>query len=159
MYEVLTASKLLYALEAIPIPSPMYDRIDSAYYKGLRQIMKLKTTYGQQQEGQERTITNEALIEKINTELKRVKKGKEFKKIRTRIKERAIKLLGKTIRRNDDDPMREVIMQGNTWNIPDKGDNKVGRPPTSWLIETANLAWEQKESKEIFKYNIEKTKG
>ena len=33
MYEALIASKLLYALEAIPIPEPMYDRIDASYYK------------------------------------------------------------------------------------------------------------------------------
>ena len=38
MYEALISSKLLYALEAIPIPNVMYDRIDSTYFKGLRQI-------------------------------------------------------------------------------------------------------------------------
>ena len=155
MHEALIASKLLYALEAIPIPEPMYDRIDASYYKGLRQIMNFKTTFGQQSEGKERTNTNELLIEKINIELTKVKKGKEFIKISTRIKERAIKLLGKTIRRNDDDPIKEVIMNGDTWNIPQKGDNRVGRPATNWLIETANLAWDKHE---IYKHNLERIK-
>ena len=54
MHKALIASKLLYAIEAIPIPEPMYDRIDAAYYKGLRQIMNMKTTFGQQQEGYEK---------------------------------------------------------------------------------------------------------
>ena len=155
MHEALIASKLLYALEATPIPKAMYDRIDASYYKGLRQIMGFKTTFAQQQEGTEKTNTNEALIESINKELKKAKKGKEFIKISTRIKDRAIKLLGKTIRRNDDDPMKEVIMQGESWNIPEKGGNRVGRPNTNWLIETANQAWKKHE---IYKHNRERIK-
>ena len=47
--------------------------------------------------------------------------------------------------------MKEVIMQGETWNIPEKGDNRAGRPATNWLIETANNAWEKHE---IYKHNI-----
>ncbi len=73
MHEALIASKLLYALEAVPLPEAMYDRIDAAYFKGLRQILDFKTTYGQQQEGQERTNTNEALIQKMNDELEKAK--------------------------------------------------------------------------------------
>ena len=73
MRGALIASKLLYALEAVPIPGPMYDRIDSTFYKGLRHIMGSETTFAQQQEGKEKTNTNEALIEQIDKELKRVK--------------------------------------------------------------------------------------
>ena len=86
MYEALIASKLLYALEALAIPEPMYDRIDASYFKGLRQILNFKTTFGQQQQGQARTNKNKTPIEKVNAELTRVKKGKVFVKISTRIK-------------------------------------------------------------------------
>ena len=83
-------------MEAIPIAEPMYDRIDASYYKGLRQIMNFKTTFGQQEDGQERTNTNEALIQNINTELNKIKKGKAIVEISTRIKERATNLFGKS---------------------------------------------------------------
>ena len=72
MYEALIASKLLYALDAVPIPEPMDDRIDAAYFKGLRQILDFKTTYGQQQEGQVRTNRNDGLIQKLNDKLEKV---------------------------------------------------------------------------------------
>ena len=45
------------------------------------------------------------------------------------------------MRKNPDDPMREVIMAGDYWCIPPKGGSRAGRPSTNWLIETANLAW------------------
>ena len=65
--------------------------------------------------------------------------------ISERIILRAVSLLGKTIRRNPEDPMREVIMAGETWNIPAKGSNRVGAPSTNWLIETAMQAWDRFE--------------
>ena len=37
--------------------------------------------------------------------------------------------------------MREVIMAGDYWCIPQKGGSRAGRPSTNWLIETANQAW------------------
>ena len=48
---------MLYALEALPIPSNYYDKIDAAYMKGIRQIFNIKTTFGQMQAGEERTNT------------------------------------------------------------------------------------------------------
>ena len=49
-----------------------------------------------------------------------MKKGNAFVKISTRLKDRAADLLGKTIRRNDDDPMKEATMHRDTCNIPEK---------------------------------------
>ena len=77
MYEALISSKMLYALEAIPIPEEMYDRIDSSYFKGLRQILKMTTTYGQKQKGEAMTNTNEQVLHKINEELKKGKKNRK----------------------------------------------------------------------------------
>ena len=57
MYEAVVSSKLLYALEATPIPNNYYDKIDAAFFKGIRQILNIKTTYGQMQAGEDRTNT------------------------------------------------------------------------------------------------------
>ena len=126
MYEALISAKLLYALEALPIPQNMYDRMDASYCKGLRQIMDWKTTFGHMEEGEDRTNTNEQLIielNKIAASRKRKtidSKRPPFQKLSDRIKNRAITLLGKAIRANPDDPMSEVIMAGDIWNIPEK---------------------------------------
>ena len=156
MYESLISAKLLYALETLPIPQNMYDRIDAAYYKGLRQIMDWKTTYGQMQEGEEATNTNEKLIQELN-KVAASRKRKTihstrppFEKLSTRIKDRAIKLLAKAIRSNPENPMAEVIMAGDIWNIPEKGDNRVGRPKVNWLIETAKNALRKHKLYESF---------
>ena len=79
MHEALIASKLLYALEATPIPAPMYDRIDASYYKGLRQILNFKTTFGQQQEGSEKNQYERSIH---RTYQQRTDKNKERQGIR-----------------------------------------------------------------------------
>ena len=95
IHEALVASKLIYALEAIPIPKPMYDKIDAAYNKGLRQILGIKTTFGQKQSGEEMTTTNEDLLQRLSKELSKGKHKNKFETISDRIKTRAVTLLGK----------------------------------------------------------------
>ena len=51
--------------------------------------------------------------------------------------------------------MSEVIMAGDTWNIPDKGDNGVGRPKVNWLIETARNAWRKHKLYETLPGRVE----
>ena len=145
LHEGIVSAKLLYVLEALPIPRNFYARIDASYLKGIRQILGIKTTFGQQVAGQERTHTNATVIGQLNKELSTKKKKGKFKLISERIIIRAVSLLGKTTRRNPEDPMREVIMAGETWNIPAKGSNRVGAPSTNWLIETAMQAWDRFE--------------
>ena len=95
MYEGIVSAKLLYALEAIPILKNYYARIDASYLKGIRQILGIKTTFGQQESGQERTNTNAKVIEQLNKELSTKKKKGNFKLISETIITRAISLLGK----------------------------------------------------------------
>ena len=55
IHEALVATKLMYGLETAALPKGWEDRIDAAFMKGIRQILNLKTTYGQMKEGHERT--------------------------------------------------------------------------------------------------------
>ena len=43
MCEALISSRLLHALEAIPIPELLYDRRNSSYFKGLREMLGMAT--------------------------------------------------------------------------------------------------------------------
>ena len=74
MYEAIVSAKLLYALEATPIPKNYYEKIDAAFFKGIRQILNIKTTYGQMQSGENRTNTKEYIIQRLIRELSKQNK-------------------------------------------------------------------------------------
>jgi hypothetical protein len=55
MYEAIISAKLMYALDITPLPKGEMNRLDAAFFKGLRQIMGLKTTHGQTTTGEARS--------------------------------------------------------------------------------------------------------
>ena len=95
--------------------------------------------------GEARTNTNAQLIREINEILITEKSKKEFQTTTQRIEERAIKLLGKAIRKAKTEPEAEALMHEteDTWNIPmpKTGLMRNGKPRINWAIETANKAW------------------
>ena len=62
MYEALIGTKLTYALEVLFLKHSDYVKLDACYLKGLRQILGMKTTFGQKQDGQDMTNTNFAVV-------------------------------------------------------------------------------------------------
>ena len=136
----------MYAMETVPIPEGRGDRIDAEYYKGIKQILELKTTYGQMTEGETRTNTNEDIMKQLSEYLSTPKTKKIFKPVSQRIKERAVALLGKVLRKARDEPEAEILIgDSDTWNIPipKTGEMRDGRPRVNWAIETAKNAWIQ----------------
>ena len=99
----------------------MYDRIDPAYCKCLRQIMGWKTTFGRMEDGEDRTNTNEQVIVEINkiTSSSRRKtlgsKRPPLQQLSEIINNRTIASLGKAIRANSENPMMEAIMARDMW--------------------------------------------
>ena len=142
IHETLIATKLMYGLETLALPKGWEDRIDAAFMKGIRQILNIKTTYGQMQTGEERTNTNNYVIEQINQEMNSSKEAKPFVKISERITNKAIRILGDALRRTEEDPVAEVMIgDSHTWNLPMPGQLRKYRPRCSWAIETATNAW------------------
>ena len=136
----------MYAMETVPIPEGWGERIDAEYYKGIRQILEIKTTYGQMKEGKARTNTNEDIMKTLSEYLSTPKAKKIFKPISQSIRERAIALLGKVLRKARYEPEAESLLRDNeTWNIPlpKTGEMRDGRPRVNWAIETAKNAWLQ----------------
>ena len=86
--------------------------------KGIRQILDITTTFGQIQKGEERTHTNQHVIDQINQEMSSAKEHKPFVKISDRIKDKAIKLLGEAIRKSEDDPIAEVMISQGAAPVP-----------------------------------------
>ena len=142
MYESLIASKLVYGMETLVLPKGWDSKIDAAYLKGIRQILGLKTTYGQMQAGEDRTNTNQKVLEQTEQILNIKINGKRFQMISERIKDRAMKLLGRSLRKPQGDPVAEVMIgASDTWNLPMPGELRKYRPRCNWAIETAKNAW------------------
>ena len=66
MYEALISTKLMDALEITPLTKAAKNRLDAAYLRGLRQIMDMKTTIGQKKDGEEKTNTNQKVLEEAS---------------------------------------------------------------------------------------------
>ena len=66
-----------------------------------------------------------------------------FKPISTRIKEKRNAIFGEILRRPENDPVRETILKGEMWNLPEI--QRVGRPRVNWIIETAKNVWAERE--------------
>jgi hypothetical protein len=116
MYEALISAKMLYALETLPIHQNMYDRIDAAYYKGLRQIMDWKTTFGQMEEGEDRTNTNERLIieqNKITSSRKKKKNNRQQKTTISEAKRKNQKQSNRTTRTSNQSKPRQPYVRSN----------------------------------------------
>ena len=67
----------MYALEIAPLTQSAKDRLDATYYKGLRQIMGMKTTFAQIKAGEAPTNSNKKLLEEANKELKKLAGAEE----------------------------------------------------------------------------------
>ena len=71
MYDAIVRSKLMYGLESAHLTQTLKEKIDIFQRKGLRQILKIPTTYGQMTAGKNRSNTNENVLKlvdaKINT--------------------------------------------------------------------------------------------
>ena len=139
---------MTYALEVLAIPKTEYNKMDAEYLRGYRQILGLKTTYGQSQDGEDMTNTNDKIIELVNEALSRTKKQRKFCPLSAIIKARAQKKFGDSLRRDWRDPIGQVTRgihrtRERPWNFTAKGECLPWGPKTNWIVETAKRAWEQ----------------
>ena len=81
VHEALISAKLMYALDTSPLSEAAKEKIDAAFYKGLRQILNMKTTFAQRKLGEPVTNTNERVLEKANEELNALQEEREGERI------------------------------------------------------------------------------
>ena len=160
-YNAILRAKLVYGMETLNMTQKMKNSLRVFHLKGLRQILKIKTTFIN------RHNTNERVFRWANQVYKNGKrptpkryekqvKAKEDKKtvlskrldndpilpLDTYVQKRATELLGHIIRGEVEDPMRQVIINMETGD-PLKPDlNRVGRPRIWWLEDTWKFVWE-----------------
>ena len=92
----------------------------------------------------DRENTNAKLMLSVNEELKRHEAGrKPFLPVGERVRSEAIKMLGDTIRRPKNDPIRAVTMSDDELDLPEK--NRIGRPRINWAILNMTMVWNKPE--------------
>ena len=122
VYQAVISSKLTYGLESLQLNQEHQRRLDAFQLKGLRQILKITTTYIN------REHTNEYVYKRASEAIShrepKTKKRKRHKRntgkqksvipVSQAIQLRAVKLLGHTIREPQDEPTRQATFKNNS---------------------------------------------
>ena len=138
---------LMYGMEAIQLPTDLLNKMDAFQLKGIRQILKITTTYI------DRSHTNAFVIRKANEALSTFqrkpgqKKPKAHKKLRKvaifskYVKQRACKFMAHVIRADTEDPIRVVTLQRSKIKPRPPTKRRVGRPRLKWAWGTLQGMW------------------
>jgi hypothetical protein len=137
-------SKLLYGLESAVLSPAELRRIDVFQRKGIRKILRWKTTYV------ERNNSNSRLLEEANKQLQEEGKKKKITTFAEAHRVARIKRLAKIIRSPQNDIIRNTTMTAN-WNPIDYPNKRVGGPKKKWVVEALSEFWQlmQKTDMEI----------
>lgn len=125
-------SKLLFGLEAVQLQPPQLSKLEIIHLRGLRQILKITTTYVN------RAHTNEHMYAKTTEAIRdMMRRGARdahpaVRPLREALRDRGIKFLGHLLRKPNADPMRDcVFMPGGALPI---GDGWDGRGHDGWTL-------------------------
>ena len=137
-------AKLLYGLDSAQLTPSQQRRIEVFQLKGLRNILKMKTTYV------ERNNSNAEVFRRANEHIRNeTPQGKEPKQIRQLLacyKNSRMKRLARIHAMPRDHPVRHITFDTNQpnpnlilpWIPPNR---RVGRPRYKWVTETLNDMW------------------
>ena len=114
----------------------MQKRIDAFQLKGLRQILKLKTTFV------DRRNTNERVFELANKAINTgAKKKTQIKSFSEYLQEKTTSLFGHVLRAKDEDPIREICFLHDTATPNTTKEKRRGRPKLNWVITQMHQVW------------------
>lgn len=121
-------SKLVYGFESTMLTPALMNKLDTLQLKGLRKILKIKTTYI------DRANNNVSVFARANQAKKTLHRdGKDVAPFSCYVKDRQHALLAHTIRVSNDDPLREATLQPDTAYPCMIGKRRVGRPRDIWI--------------------------
>lgn len=105
LWDAILKTKLLYGLEALQVQPPLMNKLETFHLRGLRQILKITTTYV------DRTHTNEYVYAQATEAVRRRARGgaqaagAEVRPLRMTLTDKSIKVLGDLLRKPNADPM------------------------------------------------------
>jgi len=139
-------SKLIYGLESVQVNDSLKHKIDAFQLKGLRQILKLQTTYVNRANSNEHVfrVANDS----INTWDARRREGGEGFKPEKRIipiseyyEQQRRKLIIAVLRSPQTDPITDICVDKSTLKLKDYETRRVGRPRFNWWIHGLHNYW------------------
>ena len=131
IYDALVCTKFSYGMHVLPLRDNILRKLDTFHYKGLRQLLKVPSTYI------DRAYTNTSLLQQAE-EIS----GKTVTPASQRIIERSIKELGVIYRLPKDDARRQATLTNEcAANLPQT--YRVGKPRIHWTLITMQRAWKE----------------
>ena len=145
VYDAVIRSKLVYGLESVQINDDLKRKMDAFQLKGLRQILKLTTTFGQQTQGLERTNTNEFVYSQAQEELKRGRREanprQEICKISEFYEMQRRRLIASIIGGDDSDPIKCITLEPGNFKQIDYGFRRIGGKRNNWWEKGLESIW------------------
>ena len=145
VYDAVIRSKLLYGLEAAQINPQYLKTLDAFQLKGLRKILKLKTTYTDiiaptEQKAQQNT----RVYEIANNHIRAIasvtnKKWNEVKPVSEVYNKRCIRLLAKIM--TEQTPIQGVTINMETLKPHSPIKRRWGQPRNNWVDHTVIKLW------------------
>ena len=138
IYNAIIRAKLIYGLETLAMNTAVLSRIDTFQLKGLRNILKLPTTYIN------REYSNAHLRTQINNKLK---EHQDKPLIPLTEYHRRIKYLCRLIHMGDEDPGTSITFDPQTLRPIEHGTRRVGQPRLKWYATTLKDTWTETKAK------------
>ena len=135
-------SKLLYGLDSLQLNEPQLKRLDIFQLKILRKILKLKTTYI------DRNNTNEKVFEIANRRLQEEKTDASIKPFRAAYRASKLKRLARTIQKDGDDIQNITFKNIDTLEAREPPNRKRCRPKHKWTKKALEETWEDIQAKQ-----------
>ena len=137
IYDAVVKTRLLYGLETVELTKNQHSKLNAFHLKGLRKILKMKTTYI------DRTCTNEEVFKRANfTRTRGNTQNPQLQTIKEDLDQKRTKLAKDILKRQNLDPMRSVSFEHNSAQPYTTGHRRRGRPRNSWLQSTLEIMWQ-----------------
>ena len=140
LYEAVVRAKLIYGLESVQLNQSRKQKTDTFQLKGLRQILKMQTSYVSRENTNER-VCREA-NKAVHMENRTNQKDNKIIKVREYYDKRRRKLIIELIQARPDNPISEICIDQNTLQIKSYANRRVGRPRFNWWQIGLDRYWE-----------------
>jgi hypothetical protein len=137
VWDVVIRSKLLYGLESAQLTEAAKKRLDTFHLKGLGKILGMTTTYI------DRANSNAQVYAKAAEQANQARTGplKPVLPISQVFENNKIRLLVKTILKDQNDPQKAITFFDHNLKLRDTGIKRADRPRTNWHRETMHNYW------------------
>ena len=138
-YNAVVKTKLTYALETMFLTKTQLRKLDTFQLKGLRQILKMHTTYIERANTNKEVRTRAADFLWPNKE--KAKARDRIQKISKQVKQAQTTLFAHTLREEPTAPTRKATFKGNKARPNISSTKRVGRPRKNWTVQLMKRTW------------------